>query len=117
MSDRAVDILTVRCKGRSEGWVFQSRYKGKHIGAAYINRQWVKARKAAKLPEALVLYCARHDFGTYAMRQTGNLKAVMDAMGHSDVKIAVTLPTPGIGNCEGRDKFTAHRGNRNCVSY
>lgn len=28
-------------------------YKGKHIGAAYINRQWVKARKAAKLPDDL----------------------------------------------------------------
>lgn len=50
--------------------------------------------KAAGLPEDLVLYCARHDFGTYVMRKTGNLKAVMDAMGHSDVKIAMTYQHP-----------------------
>lgn len=41
-----------------------------------------------------MLYCARHDFGAYVMRQTGNLKAVMDAMGHSDVKIAMTYQHP-----------------------
>jgi hypothetical protein len=40
----------------------------------------VKARNAAGLPEDLVLYCARHDFGTYVMRRTGNLEAVMDVM-------------------------------------
>jgi hypothetical protein len=45
----------VRCAGRKEGWVFQSRYKGKHIGAAFVNRQWVKARKKAGLPHNLVL--------------------------------------------------------------
>jgi hypothetical protein len=28
------------------------------------------------------------------MRKTGNLKAVMDAMGHSDVKIAMTYQHP-----------------------
>ena len=59
-----------------------------------MNRQWVEARKAAGLPEDLVLCCARHDFGTYVMRKTGNLKAVMDAMGHSDVKIAMTYQHP-----------------------
>jgi integrase len=94
MSDRAADILKARCGERSEGWVFQSRYKGKHIGAAFVNRQWVKARKAAGLPEGLVLYCARHDFGTYVMRKTGNLKAVMDTMGHTDIKIAMTYQHP-----------------------
>jgi integrase len=94
VSHRVVEILKSRCAGRSEGWVFQSRYKGKHIGAAFVNRQWVKARKKAKLPEDLVLYCARHDFGTYVMRKTGNLKAVMDTMGHTDVKIALTYQHP-----------------------
>ncbi len=54
----------------------------------------MKARKAAGLPEALVLYCARHDFGTFVMSKTGNLKAVMDTMGHSDVKIAMTYQHP-----------------------
>jgi integrase len=94
MSERVMDLLKARCAGRTEGWVFQSVRKGKHIGAALVNRQWVKARKSAGLPEDLVLYCARHDFGTYVMRKTGNLKAVMDTMGHSDVKIAMTYQHP-----------------------
>jgi integrase len=94
MSDRVVDLLMVRCAGRTEGWVFRSVRKGKHIGAAFVNRQWLKARRAAGLPEDLVLYCARHDFGTYVLSQTGNLKAVMDAMGHADVKIAMNYQHP-----------------------
>jgi integrase len=94
ISDRVMKILKARCMGRTEGWVLKSRYKGKHIGAAFVNRQWVKARKAAGLPADLVLYCARHDFGTYVMRKTGNLKAVMDTMGHADVKIALTYQHP-----------------------
>ena len=74
--------------------MFQSRYKGKHIGAANVNRQWVKARKAAGLPEGLVLYCARHDFGTYLLNETGNLKAVMDTMGHGDAQTAMKYQHP-----------------------
>jgi integrase len=74
--------------------VFQSRYKGKHIGAALVNRQWVKARKKAGLPEGLVLYCARHDFGTYVLQRTGNIAVVMNTMGHSDVKTAMTYQHP-----------------------
>ncbi|HWC17564.1 MAG TPA: tyrosine-type recombinase/integrase [Terriglobales bacterium] len=94
ISDRAMEILKARCTGRTEGWVFQSRYKGKHIGAAWVNRQWVEARRAAKLPEDLVLYCACHDFGSYVLSKTGNLKAVMDTIGHADVKIAMTYQHP-----------------------
>jgi hypothetical protein len=88
------------CGDRREGWVFQSRYKGKHIGAAYINRQWVKARKAAKLPDDLVLYCARHDFGTYAHilrfpQCAVNLSRpsqspIPDVIGHRDLHIGVS---------------------------
>jgi len=94
MSNRVLDLLMIRCAGRKEGWVFPSVRKGKHIGAAFMNRQWVKARRAAGLPEDLVLYCARHDFGTYVLSRTGNLKAVMDAMGHTDVKIAMNYQHP-----------------------
>lgn len=46
------------------------------------------------MPEDLVLYCAGHDFGTYVMRKTGNLNAVMDTMGHTDVKIALSHQHP-----------------------
>jgi integrase len=64
MSDRVMDILLVRCADRKEGWVFPSRQKGKHITGGLVNKQWVKARTKAGLPKNLVLYCARHDFGT-----------------------------------------------------
>ena len=59
-----------------------------------VNKQWVRARKKAGLPENLVLYCARHDFGTYVLQKTGNIAAVMNSMGHSDVKTAMTYQHP-----------------------
>jgi integrase len=37
------------------------------------------------VPELVVLYCARHRFSTDAMEGTGNVMAVMDAMGHQSV--------------------------------
>jgi integrase len=94
MSDRVLDILLVRCAGRKEGWVFPSRHKGKHITCGLVNKQWVKARTKAGLPQGLVLYCARHDFGTYVLQKTGNIAAVMNTMGHSDVKTAMVYQHP-----------------------
>ena len=89
LSDRVAKILRERCAGRIQGWVWESRRKGKHIGEAMVNRQWVRARKAAGLPSDLVLYCARHDYGSYVLRKTGNLKVVMDTMGQRDVRSAL----------------------------
>ena len=62
-----------------------------------MNRQWVKAREAAALPEDLVLYCARHDYGTFALEQTGNLAVVMKSMGHADVRSAMKYQHPELG--------------------
>jgi integrase len=94
MSSRVKQILEARCAGRSEGWVWMSRYKGKHIGEGMVYRQWVRARQAAGLPRELVLYCARHDFGSFVLAKTGNLKAVMNAMGHGDVRSAMVYQHP-----------------------
>ena len=120
ISDRLMEILRGRCTGRSAGWVFQSRYKDKHIGAAMVNRQWVKARRAAGLPEELVLYCARHDFGSFVLEKTGNLKAVMDTMGQTDVKTAMKYQHPELEIVReapnSRHSFTAYRGKCGCVS-
>jgi integrase len=77
---RVLDILLVRCANRKEGWVFPSRQKGKHITGGLVNKQWVRARKKAGLPKSLVLYCARHDFGTYVLQKTGNSAVVMNTM-------------------------------------
>lgn len=89
LSDRVVQILRSRCAGRMEGWVWRSRYRGKHIGAAYANRQWTRARRKAGLPNNLVLYCARHDYGSFVLSKTGNLKVVMDLLGHTDYRSAL----------------------------
>jgi len=59
-----------------------------------VNQQWLRTRRAAGLPEALVLYCTRHDFGSFVLSKTGNLKAVMDAMGHTSVKVAMNYQHP-----------------------
>jgi site-specific recombinase XerD len=53
-----------------------------------------QARKEAGLPKNLVLYCGRHDFGTRVLKKTGNLKLVMEAMGHVDVKTAMKYQHP-----------------------
>ena len=89
LSDRVQEILRSRCAGRNEGWVWQSRYRSKHIGEAMVNRQWVRARKTAGLPDDLVMYCARHDYGSFVLSKTGNLKVVMDLMGHRDYRSAL----------------------------
>ncbi len=94
MSERVHDVLALRCTDRKEGWVFPSCRKGKHITGGLVNKQWVAARQRAGLPDNLVLYCARHDFGTYLLQSTGNLKAVMDSMGHVDVKTAMKYQHP-----------------------
>ena len=59
-----------------------------------IYRQWARARQAAGLTRELVLYCARHDFGSFVLAKTGNLKAVMNAMGHGDVRSAMIYQHP-----------------------
>jgi integrase len=67
---------------------------------------WVQARTKAGLPKNLVLYCARHDFGTYVQR-TGNIAVVMNAMGHSDVKTAMTYQHPELN--VGREVINARQ--------
>jgi integrase len=55
-----------------------------------------EARSKAALPESLVLYCARHTFGTAAYGATGNLAMVMNVMGHTDVRTAMRYQHPAL---------------------
>jgi site-specific recombinase XerC len=55
-----------------------------------------EARKKAGLSESLVLYCGRHDYGTRVLKATGNLAAVMNTMGHKDVKTAMQYQHPEV---------------------
>lgn len=97
MSDRAFQILRKRCGMRTSGWLFPSRRRNAklpHLGS--IAHHFRQARRKAGLPERLVLYCGRHDFGTVVAGRTGNLKAVMKVMGHKDVKTAMKYQHPEI---------------------
>jgi integrase len=85
--------LRERCGTRQDGWVFPSaRSANGHIRS--IDRLFRQARTKAGLPKELVLYCARHDYGTRILMRTGNLAAVMKTMGHRDVKTAMHYQHP-----------------------
>jgi site-specific recombinase XerD len=93
MSARVCEILRARCDARHEGWVFPSkRSTSGHLRS--ICNLFRQARKKAGLPNELVLYCARHDYGTRVLMRTGNLAAVMRTMGHRDVKTAMHYQHP-----------------------
>ena len=95
MSRRVVEILHARCSTRTEGWVFPSRRSASgHLCS--IDRLFREARQQAGLPKELVLYCARHDYGTRVLVRTGNLAAVMRTMGHRDVRTAMRYQHPEI---------------------
>jgi integrase len=93
MSDRVLNLLRIRCGARQDGWVFPSkRSRSGHL--ITVAGKFRQARKKAGLPKNLVLYCGRHDFGTRVLKKTGNLKLVMQTMGHVDVKTAMKYQHP-----------------------
>jgi integrase len=95
ISERMLALLMVRCSDKREGWLFPSkRAKGGHLTT--VAKQFRDARKKAGLPESLVLYCARHTFGTAAYEATGNLAMVMKVMGHTDVRTAIRYQHPAL---------------------
>jgi site-specific recombinase XerC len=73
------------------------------------------AREAVSLPSDLVLYCARHDYGSFVLSKTGNLKEVMNAVGHGDVTSAMVYQPTGRSSArlfKCTPHFTAHRRKR-----
>jgi integrase len=95
MSRRVFEILSTRCETRKDGWVFPSRRSAPgHLRS--ICNLFRQARSEAGLPKELVLYCARHDYGTRILTRTGNLAAVMRTMGHRDVKTAMHYQHPEV---------------------
>ena len=95
MSTRVIEILSRRCKSRAAGWVFPSpRAKSGHLTT--MAKTFQRARQRAGLPRQLVLYCCRHDFGTRILRETGNLAAVMETMGHKDFQTAMKYQHPDL---------------------
>ena len=96
MSDRLRDSLRARCGERRQGWVFPSPRRSRSGHLTTIAARFRQARRQAGLSRALVLYCARHDFGTRLMAETGDLKLVMTIMGIRDVKTALRYQHPNL---------------------
>jgi integrase len=85
MTERMHELLSTWCRGdEGPGWLFPSRNKTGHLTS--IAGSFQAARDRAGLDTRLVPYSARHTYGTYAVRATGNLFAVRGQMGHASVK-------------------------------
>lgn len=119
MSSRVMDILLVRCAGKKSGWVFPS--KRSDSGYCNVPREaFRRARELTGLDAGLVIYTARHTFGTYAMEATGNAFAVGKAMGHANLQSMEKYQHPGLDkirdaiderNLEARHNFSHSEGN------
>ena len=92
LSDRALELLKARCGDRREGWIFTAFSASGHLTT--VDRKFRQARSEAGLPEKLVLYCGRHDYGTRVLQGTGNLAVVMRAMGHGSPSTAMKYQHP-----------------------
>lgn len=74
LSERVKAALLSRKTDANEGWVLPSaRSSSSHIET--VQKQFDRGKKLASLPEAVVLYCARHRFSTHSMDGTGNIVA------------------------------------------
>jgi hypothetical protein len=87
LSDRALERLEARCGERREGWIFPAFSASGHLTT--VDKKFRQARLEAGLPEKLVLYCGRHDYGTRVLQGTGNLAVVMRTMGHGSPSTAM----------------------------
>ena len=76
-----------------EGWVFPSFSETGHMRS--IQQAYTKARDAAGLPNKMVLYCARHGFGT-EVGSLISLRGLMDIMGHSSVATSLRYQHPTV---------------------
>ena len=88
ISQRMLDLLMVRCAGKTQSWLFPAARKSGsgHISYSAISHSFLRARRRAGLPEDVVWYSARHTFGTELMEFTGDPSLVMKQMGHEDFR-------------------------------
>jgi integrase len=87
MTERMHRELSAWCHGSNEpGWLFPSRTSGSKNGHLNsINKSFKAACTRGGLDPSLVLYLARHTYGTTAMEASGNTFQVSKAMGHGSV--------------------------------
>lgn len=77
-------ILLESIGERTEGPLFVNP-SGKAWTPENLTQTFARLRKAAKLPAGLVLYLARHEFGTKLCKQKG-IKFAADLLGHANTR-------------------------------
>jgi len=85
--------------GPVQGWVFPSNAACGHL--VTINVTFRKARKAAGLPDEMVLYASRHGALT-DLAQVMTLKELMAISGHSDSRVAMSYQHPPTADIQKR---------------
>ena len=91
MTNRVMTALAARRKGQTEGWIFPSKRRASAGHMTTVARAFRSLCRKLGLNSKLVLYSARHTFGTRVLAATGNLAAVMKAMGHASAQNATRL--------------------------
>jgi integrase len=96
------------------GGVAVSVREGEERSSKY-GGQAVPGGTEAGLPASLVLYCARHAFGTVIYEGTGILAMVMKVMGHTDVRTAMRYQHPILDPVrEAIDQRNLRHNSRHC---
>ena len=109
LSDRMRTVLRLREPGDNP-WIFPSnRSRCGHLTT--IAKQWTATveavnlaaaeRKLAPISEALVLYCARHTFGTDMLEEGMNIVAVAKILGHDDIATTMKYLHPDTSKAAG----------------
>jgi integrase len=95
LTERVRVALAAQLAKHDSPFVFPSRQSASgHIES--VLKQFNVAKKLAGIPDSIVLCCGRHRFPTDAMAGTGNLMAVMDAMGHGRMDVTRIYQHPGL---------------------
>lgn len=95
ISDRMVPILETLVGDRTSGWLFPySKNASGHVSIFQLDKQFAKAREILRLPENMVMYCARHTWATEVGQHVG-LAELQQAGGWSDAKVAMRYQHPG----------------------
>jgi integrase len=97
LSERVLALLKSRCGERRYGWVFPSRKSPSgHIELGGLQKHFRQIARQLGIPEQLKLYCARHTFGTVAMRETRDPGLIRDTMGHEDLETTMIYLHPDV---------------------
>jgi integrase len=78
ISDRMVELIQRRWGDRTEGWLFPSDSECGHLTT--VAQMFPIKREKAGLPKTIVLYSARHTFGTNLLDQSKNIAVTTNAM-------------------------------------